>query len=78
MKQTIFSNWTFIRIFRLGIGFAIFIQAIIAKDILFGLIGILFTGMAIFNQGCCSTAGCITATKKSIEPAKDITYEEVV
>jgi hypothetical protein len=78
MKQMIFSNWTFYRILRLGIGIAIIVQAVMAKDTLFGIAGLLFTGMAIFNVGCCGASACNTAQIKSTKPIKDISYEEVV
>jgi len=77
MKQTILSNWNFIRVLRLAMGIAIIVQAVMVKDLLFGLAGILFTGMAVFNAGCCGTGGCYAPPKKNIEPAKEITYEEV-
>ena len=47
MKAIIFSNWNIIRFLRLGIGLVILVQAVMAADILFGLIGLLFTGMAV-------------------------------
>jgi len=78
MKQAIFTNWTFFRVLRLLIGLAIIVQAIIAKDSLFGLAGLVFTSMAVFNAGCCGTGGCSTPIKKTEKPLKDITYEEVV
>ncbi len=78
MKQAIFTNWTFFRVLRLLIGLAIIVQAIIAKDSLFGLAGLVFTSMAVFNAGCCGTGGCNTPIKKTEKPLKDITYEEVV
>ena len=64
MKQTILTNWTFIRFLRLGIGIAILVQAVIAKDILFAFAGIVFTAMPLFNVGCCGTNGCYTPAKK--------------
>lgn len=76
MKDLIFSNWTLIRFLRLGIGIAIIVQAVMAKDMLFSLAGILFTGMAVFNAGCCGTSACAVPIKKN-SGSKDITYEEV-
>ena len=64
MKQTILSNWTFMRFFRLAIGIAILVQAVITKDLLFAFAGILFTAMPVFNVGCCGTAGCAAPLKK--------------
>ncbi len=81
MKQSILSNWSFFRFLRLGIGIAIVVQAVMAMDVLFGIAGLLFTGMAVFNIGCCGMGGCntpTTTTKKTSETTKDITYEEVV
>ncbi len=81
MRQTILYNWNFLRFFRLGLGIAIIIQAVMAKDYFFGFAGILFAGMAVFNMGCCGMGGCNTSvapTKKDTETTKNITYEEVV
>jgi hypothetical protein len=78
MKQTIFSNWNFIRLLRLGAGIAILIQAVIARDILFALMGLVFTAMPVFNIGCCGTQGCSVPSEESHDKAKEITYEEVV
>ena len=65
------------RFLRLGIGIAILVQAIIAKDVLFTFAGILFTAMPVFNVGCCGTAGCAAPPKKDQDTLKEITYEEV-
>ena len=78
MKQGLFNNWSIFRFLRLSIGIAIIVQAVAAKDVLFGIAGLLFTGMAVFNVGCCGMGGCNTLTKKNSETTKDITYEEVV
>lgn len=78
MKQTILTNWTFVRILRLLIGLAIIVQAVIVKDALLGVAGILFSSMAIFNVGCCGTGGCATTPKKYSKTVQDTTYEEVV
>lgn len=66
------------RALRLMIGLAIIVQAIISRDLLLAIVGLSFSGMALFNIGCCGTAGCNTPVKKNVEPAKDITYEELV
>ena len=77
MKDLVFSNWSIIRFLRLVIGLVIIIQAVMAGDILFGLAGLLFTGMAVFNAGCCGTRTCAAPVKKD-SSSKDISYEEVV
>lgn len=81
MIQTILSNWNFIRLLRLIFGIATIVQAIMAKEVVFGIAGLLFTGMAIFNIGCCGLGGCNSpniSSKNSNTNTKDIAYEEVV
>lgn len=77
MKDLIFKNWNLVRFIRLGIGLFILVQAVIAADVLFGLAGLLFTGMAVFNAGCGSTGTCTPSRPRSRSVSKDITYEEV-
>lgn len=78
MKQTIFTNWNFMRFFRLALGIAVLVQAAIAGDSVFVILGLLFTAMPVFNIGCCGTNGCYVPPVKKEENTKDITYEEVV
>jgi hypothetical protein len=78
MKQILYSNWTFMRFLRLGLGLAVFVQAIAANEIGFAIAGILFMAMPLFNIGCCGTAGCTIPSQKEPAANKDITYEEVV
>ena len=77
MKQAIFNNWNFMRVLRLVIGIAILGQAVVAKDALFGIAGLFFATMAIFNAGCCGTGSCYASPKKNAEATKEATYEEV-
>ena len=77
MKEIIFSNWNIIRFLRLGIGLVILVQAVIASDIMFGLIGLLFTGMAVFNTSCCGAGACAAPPSKNDKGSKEISYEEV-
>lgn len=78
MKNILLNNWTFFRAIRLIMGIAIIIQAFVAKDILFGLAGLVFSGMALFNASCCGTSSCNAVDVKSNNKSKEITYEEVV
>jgi hypothetical protein len=67
------------RFVRLVLGIAIIVQAVMAKDWTMGILGTLFTGMPVFNIGCCGLGGCATPpVKNNTEHKKDITYEEVV
>jgi hypothetical protein len=78
MKKAIFTNWTFMRFLRLGLGLAVLVQAVIAKDVLFALLGLGFTIMPVFNVGCCGSVGCYVPTKKDGNDTNNILYEEVV
>lgn len=78
MKQQILSNWNVMRFVRLGLGIAIIVQAVIARDWMMGILGILFTTMPVFNIGCCATGGCNAPVKKNTSTSKDISYEELV
>lgn len=79
MKQTILTNWTFLRVLRLLVGLAVIVQALIVSDPLLGAAGLLFSSMAVFNAGCCGTARCATPTKRSSSKSvNETTYEDVV
>ena len=66
------------RVLRLVMGIAIIVQAFVVKEIALGLAGLLFTGLAVFNAGCCGTSGCYSPSSKNVQPQKDIDHEEVV
>jgi len=78
MKQAILNNWNFMRFARLGLGIAILVQSIVSRDWTMVVLGVLLTGMPIFNIGCCGVGGCTSPVKTNVETKKDITYEEVV
>lgn len=78
MKQKLLNNWNFVRLVRLGMGIAIIVQAVAINDTLFGFIGLLLAGMALFNAGCCGTGSCYLPESKNREEKKDIHYEEVI
>lgn len=77
MKQIVFNNWNLVRVFRLIMGIAITVQAVMMKDALFGIAGVLFTIMPIFNIGC-ATGNCVVPPAKEKTITKEIVYEEVV
>lgn len=76
MKNRILKNWNFLRIFRLVMGLLISIQAIMASEMLFAGLGVLLTGTAIFNVGCCGTGGCEVSPRK-VNHSDEPEYEEV-
>lgn len=78
MKETLLNHWSLMRVLRLLAGIGIMIQAFVNRDSVFGIVGLLFTLMAILNTGCCGTGGCYTPVKKTDNLQKDVQYEEVV
>lgn len=76
MKDHIISNWTLPRILRVIIGIVIIGMAISSDDIAAGIMGAIFTGMGIFNTGCCGSGACITPVKNSKEDLNGISYKE--
>ena len=58
LKQRLLTNWHLMRIFRLGIGIWMVIEAITRMDILIGLFGLFFLYQAVANAGCCGVGGC--------------------
>lgn len=77
MKEVILNNWTFVRALRLLLGLAVIVQAVVLKDTLLGVAGLLFSSMALFNRGCCGQAGCAIPSKSRSKSNTETTYEEV-
>lgn len=78
MIERIRGNWNFMRLLRLGIGVAIVVQGIIAKDIMFAIMGGLFSLMPLLNIGCCGSSGCGVPTRRAKQETQEIAYEEVL
>ena len=78
MKNMLLNNWNFFRLLRLILGVIIIAQSIYSKDWQMSIVGSLFTGLALFNIGCCGAGGCYTSNKSSENNNKEIKYEEVV
>ncbi len=56
------AGWNFMRIIRLVLGVAVFIQGIVSKDVLTIITGFIFGGMALANVGCCGENSCAVNT----------------
>lgn len=79
MKNSTFGQWSLFRIIRLVFGIAIIIQGIVSREILLIVAGILLSGMALLNIGCCGPTGCIIPPNKIRKiKREEIAYEEVV
>ncbi len=73
------TDWNFLRVARLLLGIAAFIQAILLREWPLAMAGLFIAGMAIANTGC-GIGGCVPRSyKRSDEsnPLKEITYEEL-
>ena len=82
LKQRLLSGWTFIRIVRLALALLIIGEAWVSSQLLFAIVGGLLAVQALFNYGCCGTAGCDTdhagTGQRSLAKAEEeTTFEEV-
>lgn len=77
--QSITSNWNLFRILRVALGVFILAQGIVSKDVFSMVLGLTFSGMALFNIGCCGAGGCATdATyNKQSSQSEEVSFEEV-
>lgn len=67
------------RALRLILGVIIIVQGVQEKEFMYAFAGVLLSGMAIANIGCCGVGGCNVPTRKT-DPElikKEITYEEI-
>lgn len=72
-------NWNLMRALRLVLGLVILVQGIQAQETMYAIAGLLLSGMALANIGCCGPGGCGVPQLpiNSKEPVKEIEYEEV-
>jgi len=77
-KQTLLTNWNFMRFLRLGIGIYIAVQAIETQSVFSGIVAVFFIYQAVTNSGCCGTNGCAVPIKKSNpDKTEDVDFEEI-
>jgi len=78
IKQTLFTNWHFMRWLRLGAGIFIAVLAFRHHDSLSGLVAAFFLFQAVTNTGCCGAGGCSVPTiKTQADKEQDGEFEEV-
>jgi hypothetical protein len=77
--KNILANWNFMRALRLVLGVIIIVQGVQASEWMYAIAGILLSGMAIANIGCCGVGGCNVPFKKvnSNVSNQEINYEEI-
>ncbi len=78
-KYNLLHGWSFMRALRLVLGIIAITQAIMSFEILIGLAGVILLSQAVFNIGCCGTAGCNTTSYRENKSSKGelINYEEI-
>ena len=76
VMRAILQGWNFMRILRLGLGIAIIIQGVVAKETMTIVLGAIFGGMALANIGCCGTNGCAISSRPTNKTQR-IDYEEL-
>lgn len=77
-KQTLLSNWHFMRWLRLGLGMFVAYQAVVAHDALAGFIAAFLLFQAVSNTGCGGVGGCAVPTpSKKSSAVEDVEFEEV-
>jgi hypothetical protein len=78
MLNILTSNWNFFRIIRLILGLIILIQGIVVFDTISIIMGVVFTGLALFSAGCAGGACYVPTNSSSKSKLNDVEYEEVV
>lgn len=77
MKNTLFSGWHFMRIFRLVFGFFAAAQFMENRDAISGLISVFFLYQAFTNTGCGVNECEAPINKKDNDNIEDVTFEEI-
>jgi hypothetical protein len=78
IKTTLFTDWHWARLIRLGLGLFIAIQAIRTHDSLSGFLAAFLFFQALSNTGCCGANGCVVPTTRSKQDGiADVEFEEV-
>ncbi len=77
LKSRLTARWDFMRLFRMGLGVMLLIQAFMNSDMLAALLGIALSAQALWNIGCCGVGGCDVNHRAAKSAKNDITYEEI-
>ena len=81
MKEIIFNNWTFIRVFYLALGLYIAISSTMYNEWMGTMLGTYFASMGLFAFGCaggqCYGGNCYTNNPIPDKDLETVEYEEV-
>lgn len=78
-KETLLTNWHFMRWLRLSMGLYAAVVALQLHDPLSGFIAALFLFQAVTNTGCCGANGCLfpTSSKRNSRKIEEVEFEEI-
>jgi hypothetical protein len=78
IRETLLTDWNFMRIIRLALGIYISVQAVETQSMLSVIFAVFLLFQAITNTGCCGANGCVVPIKKNnSNKTEEIEYEEV-
>jgi hypothetical protein len=78
IRQTLLTQWNFMRWLRLIVGVFFIAQAIQIHDAIAGFVGSLLLFQAFTNTGCCGAGGCAVPVNNISDKSNDeVEYEEV-
>ncbi len=77
MIQNIFKNWNVIRMFRLGVGILVSVEALKSGNWFLVFVGAVFVLMPLLNIGCCATGKCSVPAGNSKKSIDEVEYEEI-
>lgn len=77
LKYNLLNNWNVIRTVRLALSLIIIVQAVLMKDVLFGIFGSFFLYQALTNTGCCGANACAPNIHKATNKTEEVEYTEV-
>lgn len=63
MKNMILTGWTFSRVLWVLFGIVIITEAILRKELVPGIAGLLYTAMGVFNRTICGLGLCSFSPK---------------
>lgn len=75
--QNILSNWSFMKILKLGLGTLVLIQAIHNHDTAMAMFGGIFMLQALLNIGCCGPNGCAVPVNKKALNKEVVSFTEI-
>lgn len=78
IKETLFSNWNFMRWVRLALGIVAGVQAFEFHDTLLGFLSAFLLFQSLTNTGCCGAGSCsVPMSGKKSKKIEEIEFEEV-